>query len=45
VVDLRNIYDPAEMAAYGFHYDSVGRATGGDKPDAGTASHLAEASR
>jgi len=46
VVDLRNIYDPAEMAAYGFHYDSVGRATGTDKRDAGAApSHIAEASR
>ena len=26
VVDLRNIYRPDEMAAYGFTYDSVGRA-------------------
>ena len=25
VVDLRNVYDPAEMAASGFHYASVGR--------------------
>jgi UDPglucose 6-dehydrogenase len=25
VVDGRNIYDPAEMAAYGFHYRGVGR--------------------
>jgi len=25
MVDLRNIYDPAEMAAMGFHYASVGR--------------------
>jgi hypothetical protein len=25
VVDLRNIYRPAEMAAAGFHYTSVGR--------------------
>ena len=28
VVDLRNVYDPAEMARYGFAYDSVGRAAG-----------------
>jgi len=26
VVDLRNIYKPADMAAAGFHYTSVGRA-------------------
>jgi UDPglucose 6-dehydrogenase len=26
VVDLRNIYRPADMAAHGFSYDSVGRA-------------------
>ena len=26
VVDLRNVYDPAEMAASGFIYASVGRA-------------------
>ncbi len=45
VVDLRNIYDPAEMAAYGFRYDSVGRAVGADKPDAGAPSHVAEAAR
>ncbi len=45
VVDLRNIYDPAEMAAYGFRYDSVGRAVGADKPDAGAGSHVAEAAR
>jgi UDPglucose 6-dehydrogenase len=25
VVDLRNIYKPADMAARGFRYDSVGR--------------------
>jgi UDPglucose 6-dehydrogenase len=25
VVDGRNIYDPAEMASYGFHYRGVGR--------------------
>jgi UDPglucose 6-dehydrogenase len=28
VIDLRNIYDPIEMAAHGFSYDSVGRAAG-----------------
>src|SRR5215203_2565838 len=27
VVDLRNIYRPEDMAAHGFTYDSVGRAT------------------
>ena len=27
MVDLRNIYNPAEMAAAGFHYTSIGRAT------------------
>ena len=27
VVDLRNIYRPADMAALGFIYDSVGRGT------------------
>jgi UDPglucose 6-dehydrogenase len=26
VVDLRNIYRPADMAAHGFTYESVGRA-------------------
>ncbi len=25
MIDLRNIYEPAEMAQAGFHYDSVGR--------------------
>jgi UDPglucose 6-dehydrogenase len=27
VVDLRNIYNPEEMAAAGFHYSSIGRPT------------------
>jgi UDPglucose 6-dehydrogenase len=27
MIDLRNIYKPAEMAAAGFRYISVGRAT------------------
>jgi UDPglucose 6-dehydrogenase len=27
VVDLRNIYRPEEMAALGFTYESVGRAS------------------
>ena len=25
ICDLRNIYNPAEMAAAGFHYTSIGR--------------------
>jgi UDPglucose 6-dehydrogenase len=29
VIDLRNIYDPEELAKEGFVYDSVGRANGG----------------
>jgi hypothetical protein len=32
MVDLRNIYRPAQMAAAGFTYVSVGRATVGDQP-------------
>jgi UDPglucose 6-dehydrogenase len=27
VVDLRNIYRPEDMAAHGFSYESVGRAS------------------
>jgi UDPglucose 6-dehydrogenase len=27
MVDLRNIYDPEEMAAAGFAYSCIGRAT------------------
>ncbi len=48
VVDLRNIYDPAEMATAGFVYDCVGRPSGTDAPDAeaGAApAHIAEAER
>jgi UDPglucose 6-dehydrogenase len=26
IVDLRNIYAPAQMQAYGFSYHSIGRA-------------------
>jgi UDPglucose 6-dehydrogenase len=26
VIDLRNVYDPADMKAAGFHYVSIGRA-------------------
>jgi UDPglucose 6-dehydrogenase len=29
IIDLRNIYDPEELAKEGFVYDSVGRANGG----------------
>jgi UDPglucose 6-dehydrogenase len=44
VVDLRNIYDPDEMTAAGFRYDSVGRPFGRDKADVDTLpSHLARA--
>jgi len=52
VIDLRNVYDPAEMARHGFHYDSVGRASdrrrglGEAAEDAGRVpSHVAEAVR
>ncbi len=29
IVDLRNIYNPAELAAAGFTYHSIGRSTAG----------------
>ncbi len=32
MIDLRNIYDPGEMAAAGFRYESVGRAARADEP-------------
>ncbi len=32
VVDLRNVYNPEQMAASGFHYTSVGRAAVGPAP-------------
>jgi UDPglucose 6-dehydrogenase len=35
MVDLRNIYNPAEMTAAGFHYTSIGRAAA-RKPEAVT---------
>jgi len=44
VVDLRNIYGPAEMAAAGFVYDCVGRPNSPDGADA-APSQLAEADR
>ena len=37
IVDLRNIYDPAEVAAAGFRYVSVGRPPAGPGDGAGSA--------
>ena len=37
IVDLRNIYDPAEVAAAGFRYASVGRPPAGPGDGAGPA--------
>jgi UDPglucose 6-dehydrogenase len=34
VVDARNLYDPARMAALGFHYQSIGRESVGGAPAA-----------
>ncbi|HSE80050.1 MAG TPA: UDP binding domain-containing protein, partial [Alphaproteobacteria bacterium] len=31
VVDLRNVYEPAAMAAAGFHYSSIGRPYRGEE--------------
>jgi UDPglucose 6-dehydrogenase len=44
VIDLRNIYDPAQMAAAGFHYSCVGRPY---RPQAsnGCGAHVAEAAQ
>jgi UDPglucose 6-dehydrogenase len=36
MVDLRNIYNPAEMIAAGFRYTSVGRPI----PSEGTTAHV-----
>jgi len=33
VVDLRNVYDPAEMVAAGFQYTCIGRPKAGDAPE------------
>jgi len=33
LVDLRNIYDPAEMVGLGFHYRCVGRTVEGNGPE------------
>ncbi len=46
MVDLRNVYDPAVMAAAGFHYCSVGRSDArpeGVRPDAAKRHKAAEA--
>ena len=32
LIDLRNVYDPERVAAYGFHYVSVGRPPAGAAP-------------
>jgi UDPglucose 6-dehydrogenase len=37
VIDLRNIYVPAEMAAAGFQYSSIGRPSGGAAETEGEA--------
>ena len=37
IVDLRNIYDPAEVAAAGFRYVSIGRPPAGPGDGAGPA--------
>ncbi len=43
LIDLRNIYDPEEMAAAGFYYSSVGRRAVAPKGAAGKAGRRARA--
>ena len=43
LIDLRNIYDPEEMAAAGFYYTSVGRRAVAPNGAAGKAGRRARA--